>query len=179
MSSSLGLTEHFPVFHQRERESGPPLLPLPPSRPLSLLPPSLSLYIYIYIYIYIPFECQSHSRSLPLAHPFCSVNPRDDDICVQLIGRRYQRAGSPGRHSVVPSAGRLSGPAPGLHAGVAAAHRAERAGDLVEPAYHEPVSPVIRRELRADDMRASGPLGTSGRGRGPRGCDPGMADQSA
>jgi len=56
---------------------------------------------------------------------------------------------------------------------VAAAHRAERAGDLVEPAYHEPASLVIRRELRADDMRASGPLGTSGPGRGPTGCDPG------
>ena len=59
---------------------------------------------------------------------------------------------------MAPSAGRLSGPAPGLRAGVAAAHRAERAGDFkfVEPAYHEPASLVIRRELRADDMRASG-----------------------
>ena len=113
-----------------------------------------------------PLTTRQGFRPSELYEKGCSVNPRDDDICVQLIGRRYQRAGSPGRHSVAPSAGRLSGPAPGLSAGVAAAHRAERAGDLVEPAYHEPVSPVIRRELWADDMRASGPLGTSGRGAG-------------
>ena len=50
-----------------------------------------------------------------------------------------------------------------LYAGVAAAHRAERAGDLVEPAYHEPAFPVIRRELRADNTRADWRAGLSAR----------------
>ena len=59
--------------------------------------------------------------------------------------------GSPGRHLE-------------LYAGVAAAHRAERAGDLVEPAYHEPAFPVIRRELRADNTRADWRAGLSGPG---------------
>ena len=56
--------------------------------------------------------------------------------------------------------------------GVAAAHRAERAGDLVEPAYHEPAFPVIRRELRADNTRADWRAGLSGPG-ADSGRDPG------
>jgi len=67
--------------------------------------------------------------------------------------------GSPGRHLE-------------LYAGVAAAHRAERAGDLVEPAYHEPAFPVIRRELRADNTRADWRAGLSAPG-ADSGRDPG------